>query len=263
MLSLDSLLSCAQEKGMPAAKLRGAAREYLQILALKELYTLGAARALFFLGGTALRFGFNLPRFSEDLDFDAKDMTLVQWRGLLDDLAHALERQGMRLETRAKEKGSLLAGDIRVGGFLQAYDLAANSKEKLQIKIETNRPGYALESETRVISGFGEMFVVPFASTSLMFAEKIMAFLNRSLGRDIYDIFFMTGKKWLPDPGVLAAKGIKGNLSQVISKRLEEFSPSELSQMARRLEPFLFEPSQAAMVADARELMPTSLDYLG
>lgn len=262
MLSYDSLLSCAKEKGLPAAKLRGAAREYLQTIALKDIYALASARELIFLGGTAMRLGFNLPRFSEDLDFDARNTSFKEWKQLLDHLAHSLSRHGLRLETRVNEKGSLLSGDIRVDGFLQAYDLSHHPREKLQIKLEANRPKYGLKSEARVISGFGEMFVVPFASSGLMFAEKILAFLNRSLGRDIYDIFFMAGKKWRPDPEPLSAIDCKENLPQVILQRLHEITPAELSRMARRLEPFLFEPSQAALVTDARHLMPRSLDYL-
>ena len=44
-------------------------REYLQALVLRSLYESEAFRPLAFLGGTALRFLYDLPRFSEDLDF--------------------------------------------------------------------------------------------------------------------------------------------------------------------------------------------------
>jgi predicted nucleotidyltransferase component of viral defense system len=48
---------------------RNLAREYLQALILQSLQREGAMTALAFHGGTALRFLFSLPRFSEDLDF--------------------------------------------------------------------------------------------------------------------------------------------------------------------------------------------------
>ena len=48
---------------------RNLAREYLQALILQSLQRAGAMTALAFYGGTALRFLFSLPRFSEDLDF--------------------------------------------------------------------------------------------------------------------------------------------------------------------------------------------------
>ena len=44
-------------------------REYLQSYTLRILQDEGVFRSTAFLGGTALRFLYNLPRFSEDLDF--------------------------------------------------------------------------------------------------------------------------------------------------------------------------------------------------
>ena len=48
---------------------RNRAREYLQARILLALQDSGAFSNWAFLGGTALRFLFNLPRYSEDLDF--------------------------------------------------------------------------------------------------------------------------------------------------------------------------------------------------
>jgi len=48
---------------------RNLAREYLQALILQSLQRAGAMNTLAFHGGTALRFLYSLPRFSEDLDF--------------------------------------------------------------------------------------------------------------------------------------------------------------------------------------------------
>lgn len=45
------------------------AREYLQALILQSLQRSGAMTSLAFHGGTALRFLYSLPRYSEDLDF--------------------------------------------------------------------------------------------------------------------------------------------------------------------------------------------------
>ena len=44
-------------------------REYLQARILEQLQYQGGMVPLAFQGGTALRFLFDLPRFSEDLDF--------------------------------------------------------------------------------------------------------------------------------------------------------------------------------------------------
>ena len=44
-------------------------REYLQAFIMRSLHESEASRAIAFVGGTALRFLEDLPRFSEDLDF--------------------------------------------------------------------------------------------------------------------------------------------------------------------------------------------------
>ena len=179
MLSYDGLIARSLERGMPAGKLRGAVREYIQILALKALYAAPRAEGLAFLGGTALRFGYDLPRFSEDLDFDVRDFSFREWKLLLEETSQALSRQGLSLEMRASEKGSLLSGDMRLKGAR-----------------------------------------------------------------------------------ILSAKGVAGDTQDVIASRLKFFGSAKLSVMAKRLEPFLFKPEQASLVAKAPTLLPDALEYL-
>ncbi|MBI5882394.1 MAG: nucleotidyl transferase AbiEii/AbiGii toxin family protein [Elusimicrobia bacterium] len=258
MLSYDSLLSHSQERGLPPGKLRGALREYVQLLALKALYSQPQAKALAFLGGTALRLGFNLFRFSEDLDFDAQDLSLKEWKALWDQAAHILSREGLKVQPSCVEKGRLLLGDLRCEGLLQKYRLTPLANEKLRIKVESNRPSYDVEREPRVLSGYGELFPVSFASSSIIAAEKIEALLHRELGRDVYDLFFIAGKRWNPDPGVLSVK----DPAAAILARVSGWGSKRLKEMARRLEPFLFDPDQARLVAAADQLLPSALEYL-
>ena len=48
MLTYEALLEQANLRRMPANKIRGVLREYLQILILKELYRSGDGRKLYF-----------------------------------------------------------------------------------------------------------------------------------------------------------------------------------------------------------------------
>ena len=48
---------------------RSVAREYLQARILQSLQSSGVFVRWAFLGGTALRFLYSMPRYSEDLDF--------------------------------------------------------------------------------------------------------------------------------------------------------------------------------------------------
>lgn len=262
MLSYDSLLAHSRERGMPSGKLRGAVREYLQVLTLKALYGRNASKGLLFLGGTALRLGHGLGRFSEDLDFDAGSLTLQSWTRLLEETGHELSRVGLSVELKTVEKGSLLTGDIRFLDVLQSYRVAAQPNEKLRVKVEANRPDYPLSAEPRLVSAYGEMVAVEFASSGLISAEKTLAFLNREQGRDVYDLFFMAGKRWVPDQRVLSARGVGPDIVSAMLARLDGLTPQVLAGLARRLEPFLFDPGQVRLVAQARQLLPGALEYL-
>jgi len=54
---------------------RNVVREYVQHLFLANLYRFRDAEKLLFKGGTALRFIFSSPRFSEDLDFTGQGIS--------------------------------------------------------------------------------------------------------------------------------------------------------------------------------------------
>jgi predicted nucleotidyltransferase component of viral defense system len=54
-------------------------REYLQCRILEIIYKSSISSKLIFIGGTALRIVHQTQRFSEDLDFDNKDLTWQDW----------------------------------------------------------------------------------------------------------------------------------------------------------------------------------------
>lgn len=64
----DHLKSLVAEHPDPMS-IKNTAREYLQARILQSLQEQGAFTQWAFLGGTALRFLFRLPRYSEDQDF--------------------------------------------------------------------------------------------------------------------------------------------------------------------------------------------------
>ena len=81
----DRALQAALRFDDPGRRLN-ALREYLQGFILRSLHESEASRSVVFVGGTALRFLEDLPRFSEDLDFsriatDGYDP--VRWLGKL------------------------------------------------------------------------------------------------------------------------------------------------------------------------------------
>ena len=64
----DYLLELASQQTNSYNKLN-VMREYLQAYTIRILFEEGAFRTLAFIGDTALRFVYHLPRYFEDLDF--------------------------------------------------------------------------------------------------------------------------------------------------------------------------------------------------
>ncbi len=66
MITKDQLNQLARKKKINESTI---VREYLQLLFLNELYSKEKSRSIFFKGETAIHLIYNMPRFSEDLDF--------------------------------------------------------------------------------------------------------------------------------------------------------------------------------------------------
>jgi len=100
MVTYETLVNQAKQRGMPGNKTRGILREYLQVLILKELYRVQTVENFFFTGGTYLRLVHRTKRFSEDLDFNTSRLTKAGFEGTLKKIISALKNEGMesRLE---------------------------------------------------------------------------------------------------------------------------------------------------------------------
>ncbi len=82
------------------------AREYLQARILQHIGLSGQMTSLAFMGGTALRFLFAVPRYSEDLDFALEaNREDYAFGDVLGAIAHGFEREGYEIEIMFKSRG--------------------------------------------------------------------------------------------------------------------------------------------------------------
>ena len=193
----DHALRLAREAGR--AQGRNLLREYLQARILETLQRVGATGSLAFCGGTALRFLYDLPRYSEDLDFaletnrDAYD--IERWQT---EVVRQFRREGHEIEAALRDSGAVHAAWLRFSGLLHQARLSPHPTEKLAIRIEvdTNPPAGAVV-ETRTIRRHVALRLRHHDRASLL-AGKLHAILQRPYvkGRDAYDLFW-----YLADPG--------------------------------------------------------------
>lgn len=186
----DHLLALAAGQRDSQARLN-LVREYLQAHILRSVHSAGAFAALAFQGGTALRFLYDLRRFSEDLDFALErpehDRGLDYWARTV---KRDLELSGHDVEVALQTARTVQSASVTFPGLLREVGLTRQAGSRLMIRIEVDtRPPAGAVLETRLITRhFPMTFRVHDLGSCL--AGRIHAVLARQYakGRDLFDL---------------------------------------------------------------------------
>lgn len=180
-------------------------REFLQLMTLKAIHDKGWSSAMAFVGGTALRFLYDLRRFSEDLDFSLIQKDRWDFEKLAEQLGKEFELNGISVDTRSKTEKTVQGLFLRFPRLLYDLGLSPHKSEKLMVKLEvdTNPPSGG-QVERSLVSKVFSFSVTHFDLPSL-YAGKICACFYRKYikGRDFYDFIWYLGKKIKPNYIVL------------------------------------------------------------
>jgi len=251
MLTLNSLIDEARRAGLPLDKKRGILREYLQTLILNAIYKHKLGNKLYFMGGTALRFLHNLPRFSEDLDFNARGLSSREFDVLLDVIRVYLENESFKVTVKRKDIYDVYSARIGFKSVMKNFGLTDTRGEDIVIKVEVNNPEWKIKSEAFAISFFGFLFTVLAMDKGSFLAEKSHAFIYRCRGRDVYDVLFMLRRRFPLDKRMFLSKKIKGSPKRALLKKFKNLSEAELRKLAKQVRPFLFREEEAEFVEKA------------
>ncbi len=186
----DQLLEIVSSKEGYNAKLN-AMREYLQAFMLRILFKNNFFQQAAFLGGTCLRFIYNLKRFSEDLDFSLQRGEECEFEKLMRSLENELRDSGYDTGVKIKRDG-VNSGMFKFPGLLFDAGMSGRKEENISIKIELDkRPPGGAGTETHIIEKYFTLGITSFDLPTL-FARKINALLTRNYvkGRDYYDLFW-------------------------------------------------------------------------
>ena len=82
-------------------------KEYLQLMILDYLSSTPNIQKMAFIGGTNLRLVKGIDRFSEDLDFDCKNLSKDEFIEMTNGVIQFLERSGLRVEAKDKKNPKL------------------------------------------------------------------------------------------------------------------------------------------------------------
>lgn len=232
--NLAKIIKEKQELNLPAAVIKNYLREFLQLAVLEKIYSHPQWQKLIFTGGSCLRICYNLPRLSEDLDFDYLPTEIKKFSFTV------LEKY--LKETFKKDYGfsfleTKIQGNYRLYlkfPILQRLGMVRPSEsDKLFVKIEiTKTIAGTFQTELTPVSKQNFSFLVRHYNLSSLMSGKIAAVLERLWfkgekseidikGRDFYDLWWYLEQKVVPNWKRLEKiTGIK--TPQQLIPRLEE-----------------------------------------
>lgn len=181
-------------------------REYLQARILGFLQSGLAFQRWAFLGGTALRFLFHLPRFSEDLDFSlvSGPYSHDEFRHILERTKHGFENEDYRARVKTGKEKTVFTAFFFFPGLVWELGCSPHKEETLTIKIEldTNPPAGAVIITT-LMRKYELLNLMHYDRASLL-AGKLHAVLARpwTKGRDLFDlVWYLSDPDW-PEPNI-------------------------------------------------------------
>ncbi|MCE5331417.1 MAG: nucleotidyl transferase AbiEii/AbiGii toxin family protein [Bacteroidales bacterium] len=231
-------------------------KEYLQLLILDFLSTTTYIRKVTFIGGTNLRLVKGIDRFSEDLDFDCKNLSKEEFMGMTDAILQFLQRSGIRVEVRDKESDKLKAfrRNIYFPELLFDLGLTGHKDERFLIKIESQDQQIIYNKVMTNIKGCGLFFSFPVPTNEVLCAMKLSAMLSRQKGRDFYDAMFLLAQA-KPDYHFLSVQRGIHNLDELKSATAEILKTVDLKKKMKDFEHLLFNKANAARILRVGEFI--------
>jgi len=192
-------------------------KEYLHHHILKSLFNSKHSGHISFLGGTALRYFYNLRRFSEDLDFDCSNLSKDLFFEMTNLVNKELQASGFDVIIGDKKKHEELKAFRRVFVFPELkfqMGISQQREAKFFIKIEAEPHHYSYQADIKVLNGFGITTPIRIVPLEILFSSKIAAAVNRKKDRDFYDVVNLINFA-TPDFGYLLEKCKIGNPEQL------------------------------------------------
>lgn len=183
-------------------------KEYLHHHMLKYLFANKYSDKIIFIGDTALRYFYDLKRFSEDIDLDCIDFSRSEFTLMTDNLLREIQALGFNMVIEDKKRYEVLNAFRRVFVFPELkykMGLSQQREAKFFIKVEDEPQHYDYLPDIKTINAFGITSPVRTMPLGILFSSKISAAINRKKDRDFFDVAHLINFA-VPDFGYLEKK---------------------------------------------------------
>ena len=226
-------------------------KEYLELMVLDYLSSHPLIGRLTFIGGTALRLLRQIDRFSEDLDFDCKNLSQEEFANLTDDVVRFLGRNGLPAVANEKESDALTAfrRTIQFPQLLYDLGLSPYREKKFVLKIEAQDQGVDYPRELFTVNRDGFYFRIPSPSDATLYAMKLSTILHRGKGRDFYDAMFLRSRSE-PDMNYLSQREGIATPEELSHRMKQVCARTDFRIKAQDFKYLLFHPENASRILD-------------
>ena len=233
-------------------------KEYLQLLILDHLSTTPYIHKVTFIGGTNLRLIQGIDRFSEDLDFDCKDLNEEEFLAMTDSVIKYLRQNNVKVEPRDKPNPRLAAfrRNLHFPEMLFDLGLTGHKEERLLLKIEAQDQGVFYRPEVVTINRMGFFFNLQVPPLDVLCAMKFAAILARHKGRDFYDSIFLLSKT-KPNLDFLQARAGIASLTDLKAAVIERLNEIDLQKKKRDFMHLLFNEENVERILQFPEIIGT------
>ena len=187
-------------------------RENTLIEVVQALAKSRAGSQIIFKGGTALKLFYELPRYSEDIDYDS--LPGVPSQKLMDIIKNLCKKRRWEITDEALKYYTLLF-ELRFAG----------PERNFRVKIEISTREKELRTAIMPLRGVPVLTLEP----SFLMTEKLLTFLERQDGRDIFDAWFILKNAYpLDEARIERAFSDQADFYQAILAIIEKADPKKI-----------------------------------
>ena len=211
------------------------------------------------MGGTAIQLVHGNTRFSEDLDFDNLSLKARDFEKMTQGIIQHLKLAGFK--TQAKTNlGDVCRSYIRFSDVLFDLGLTGHKEEKILIQVDAQPQKFKYSPDKIILNKFDVFLRINVVPVDILLSQKFYAALDRPrpMGRDFFDIVYLSGKT-KPNYSYLYAKmGIK-DAKQLKIRLIEHCKDFDFKQLALDVESMLYTPGDVKKVVLFKEFLEESL----
>lgn len=249
-------------------------REAIQRHLLRTLAAAGFFEEIAFVGGTALRIGHGLNRFSEDLDFAVlQPMTIDRTIELGDRAFDALKKLKVGLSSDRDFRTIPMGGSVDKLDYVCHLNVSLPSEfrtgvaTRFTVRLDVDRnPAKGWQKTPILIRSKSRPFALTMHDLPSLFAGKLHVLccrMDRAKGRDFFDLAWYLSQEIPPnldflDATIQALEPKPWPASEWRSRLAARLETADYGRLLRDLEPYLID-SADAMLLD-RSLLLSALE---